>query len=87
MSLEKQLAQQVAINKVNQKIQELRALPAEAQEEYLKALILENHYLERNLEGMANLAMQAQKKARVLMAEAMGMPQELIEKHIKGGQC
>lgn len=55
------------------------------QEIFFKRMSLDNQELMRQLEGMTNLAIQAQQIAKVATAKNMGMPDEMIQKYL-GGQ-
>ena len=82
MSLEKELIDTVQSRQAHETWQQFtRSSPTE-QELMVRLMSIRIQQLTRELEGMAMLAIQAQKAAQMATAKNMGMPQDMIDQYL-----
>lgn len=84
MSIEQEFIDQVHGRQAHETwLQFTRSGPTE-QELMVRLMSIRIQQLNRELEGMANIAIQAQKLAQIATAKNMGMPQDMIDQFLGG---
>ena len=84
--LEQEFIDQVQGRQAHETWQQFKRSSPTEQELMVRLMSIRIQQLTRELEGMANIAIQAQKLAQIATAKNMGIPQEDIDKYLGGGQ-
>ena len=85
MTLEKKFIDTVQSRQAHETWQQFQRSTPTERELMVKLMSIRIQQLNRELEGMANIAIQAQKLAQIATAKNMGMPQDMIDQYL-GGQ-
>jgi hypothetical protein len=85
MTIEKNFIDTVQNRQAHETWQQFKRSSPTEQELTIKLMSIRIQQLNRELEGMTNLAIQAQKLAQMATAKNIGMPQDMIDQYL-GGQ-
>lgn len=84
MSLEQEFIDQMHGRQAHETWLEFTRSGPTERELLVKLMAIRIQQLNRELEGMANIAIQAQKLAQIATAKNMGMPQKMIDQYLGG---
>lgn len=84
MSLEQEFVIQAQNRQAHETWLEFTRSGPTEQELMVKLMAIRIQQLNRELEGMANIAIQAQKLAQIATAKNMGRPQDMIDQYLGG---